>query len=332
MVFPEWAKNRGSYKIAEGHWRLRSKVIFLDIKGGANKDSLEKMKCNITRYCLHNLKNDGFPFPIFNLSGFDSKNAKVTYILNVIGAAVKLTPIQYNDLAMQVESMICENQVNFSLSEIFKKFQSNKNIGLKNKLQPLLYIMNSYTPEDAKYKYSSCKEFIQDRSITILSINQDSLPALHSIVYTLLQSLFEHQVINSSKRLVVYADEMQKYTADSPFQQLYAEAREFRMCNISITQEYRDPGSDIKKISSNAAMEMFYPPTNDSKKRVSSKLGKNYCAEEHHQKGVGYIWAKGYFWSKTANAHKYVTLRGMNDDDNFAKLESYPKGYCGTGY
>lgn len=328
-------KNRGSYKTAEGHWRLRSKVIFLDIKGGASKDSLENMKCDIARYSLHNLKNEGFPFPIFNLSDFDSKNAKVTYILNVIGAAVELTAIQYNDLAVQVESMICENQVNFSLSELFEKFKSNKNIGLENKLKPLLNIMNSYAPEEnkEKYKYSSCREFIEDSSkITILSINQDSLPALRSIVYTLLQSIFEHQVINSSKRLVVYADEIQKYTADSPFQQMYSESREFRMCNIAMTQEYRAPGKDIKKISSNAAMEIFYPPTTDSENRVNGKLGKKYSAEEHHQKGVGCIWAKGFFWSKTENVHKYVTLRGMNDDDNFAELQSYPEGYCGTGY
>ncbi len=330
-------KNRGSYKTAEGYWRLRSKVIFLDIKGGASKDSLGNMKCDISRYCLHDLKNEGFPFPIFNLSSFDSKNAKVTYILNIIGAAVKLTSIQYNELAVQVESMICENQVNFSLSELFEKFKSNKNIGLESKLQPLLNIMNSYTLKDdkneEKHKYSSCREFIEDSSkITILSINQDSLPALRSIVYTLLQSIFEHQVINSSKRLVVYADEMQKYTADSPFQQMYAEAREFRMCNIAMTQEYRAPGMNIKKISSNAAMEIFYPPTTDSENRVNGKLGKNYSAEEHHQKGVGCIWAKGFFWSKTENVHKYVTLRGMNDDDNFAELQSYPEGYCGTGY
>ena len=58
-------------------------------------------------------------------------------------------------------------------------------------------IMNSYTPKDGKYKCSSCREFIEDSGkITVLSINQDSLPALYSIVYTLLQSLFEHQVIN----------------------------------------------------------------------------------------------------------------------------------------
>ncbi len=306
--------------------RLKSKVLFLDIKGGTTLDSLNNMKCDISKYLIYDLKNEGFPFPIFNLSSFDGKNAKVTYILNVIGAAVELTNNQYNDLAVQVESMICENQSNFSLADLFQKLQKNKNIKLKNKLQPLLSIMNSYTPKGGKYKYSSCREFIEDSSkITILSINQDSIPALHSTVYTLLQSLFEHQVINSSKHLVVYADEMQKYTADSPFKQMYAEAREFRMCNIAMTQEYRAPGNDIKEISSNAAMEIFYIPTNDSEKRVFGKLGKNYSVEEHHQKGVGYIWAKGYFWSKTANGHKYATLKGMNDDSRSSEQQSHPK-------
>lgn len=326
-------KNRGAYKTAEGHWRLRDRVIFLDIKGKTDEEALKKMSCNTSRFCFHDLKTEGFPFPVFDLSAFDGKNAKVSYILNVIGAAVQLTPIQYSKLLEYVENMVFEGSYNFSLYELLEKLPPKKEQGLKNKLHSLLKIMNLYTPNNGKYKYSSCKEFIQDISkITILSIKQDSLPALRNIVYTLLQSLFEYKVIDSEKRLVVYADEIQKYTADSPFQKLYAEAREYNLCITAITQEYRQPGYDIHKISSNAAMEIFYPPSHDSKKRVSDKLGKNYSAEEHFENGVGYIWARGYFWSKTANKHMFVTLKGMNDDDKFSDLQSYPKRFYGSVY
>ena len=79
-------------------------------------------------------------------------------------------------------------------------------------------------------------------------------------------------------------------------------------------------------------MEVFYPPTSDSEVRVSNKLGKKYRPDEHHQKGVEYLWAKGYFWSRTDNRHKFVTLRGMNDDDRFSDLNSIPVNWYGTGY
>lgn len=326
-------KNRGAYKIAEGHWRLKNKVIFLDIKGGITDDSLNSMECDQRRYVIHDLKTEGFPFPIFNLSEFTSINAKVSYVLKVIGAAVDLTEIQNNDLSVYVESMISEDTISFSIQELFEKVESGKKKSLKNKLQPIVHMINSYTAADGKYKYASCREFINDTGkILILSISQDSVPALRSIVYTLLQAIFEYQVLDNSKRLVIFADEMQKYTADSPFRNLYAEAREFRMSITAMTQEYRSPTDETRKISSNAATEIFYPPTSDSEKRVKDKVGKKYNVEEHHENGVGNIWVKAYLWSKKDNCHKFVVLNGMNDDKNFSELQSYPKNYYGTGY
>lgn len=326
-------KNRGAYKIAEGHWRLKNKVIFLDIKGGITDDSLNSMECDQRRYVIHDLKTEGFPFPIFNLSEFTSINAKVSYVLKVIGAAVNLTEIQNNDLSVYVESMISEDTISFSIQELFEKVETGKKKSLKNKLQPIVHMINSYTAADGKYKYASCREFINDTGkILILSIFQDSVPALRSIVYTLLQAIFEYQVLDNSKRLVIFADEMQKYTADSPFRNLYAEAREFRMSITAMTQEYRSPTDETRKISSNAATEIFYPPTSDSEKRVKEKVGKKYNVEEHHENGVGNIWVKAYLWSKKDNCHKFVVLNGMNDDKNFSELQSYPKNYYGTGY
>lgn len=302
-------KNRGAYKTSEGFWRLKSKVIFLDVKGGGTEESLRDMKCDLSRYCFHDLKKEGFPFPIFDLSSFSGNNAKVSYILNVIGAAVDLTNIQSNDLAVYVKGMVSENPDSFSLLELFEKFPPKKEQGLRGKLQPLLHLINAHSPKDNKYKHSSCIEFLNDCSkITILSITQDSQPELRSTVYSMLQAIFEHRVIDSSKRLVIYADEIQKYTSDSPFRKLYAESREFNTCMIAMTQEYRATGDDTKKMTSNAAMELFYPPTSDSEVRVSKKLGKKYHTDEHHQKGVGYLWAKGYFWSKTDNRHMQATF------------------------
>lgn len=158
----------------------------------------------------------------------------------------------------------------------------------------MLHLINAYTPKDNKYKYSSCIEFVKDCSkITILSIAQDSQPELRSTVYSMLQAIFEHRVIDSSKRLVIYADEIQKYTSDSPFRKLYAESREFNTCMIAMTQEYRGPGDEAKKMTSNAAMEVFYPPTSDSEVRVSKKLGKNIVLMNIIRKVLGIFGLKG---------------------------------------
>ena len=326
-------KNRGAYKTSEGYWRLMAKVIFLDVKGGGTEESLRDMKCDLSRYHFHDLKQDGFPFPIFNLSAFAGQNAKRSYILNVIGAAVGLTPLQMNELSDYVDGLISDEKNSFSLYELIESIPSQKSIALKNKLQPFLKLMEAYNPQEGKYKYKSCVEFINDSSkIMILSIAQESQSALRLTVYSMLQAIFEHRVVDSSKRLVIYADEIQKYTADSPFRKLYAEAREFKTCMGAMTQEYRAPGDETKKMSSNAAMEIFYPPTYDSEDRVSKRLGKKYSPDTHRQKGVGYIWGSGYFWSKVDNAHKFVTLRGWNDDEKFIDLQSTPEGYYGTGY
>ena len=275
----------------------------------------------------------GFPFPIFDLSAFSGKNAKVNYVTNVIGASVGLTELQMNELSDYADNLICNETINFSLLELLESIPAKKGVKLKNKLQPLLNIMQAYEPKDGKYKYSTCSEFVKDSSkITVLSIAQGSNSVLHATVYSMLQAIFEHRIIDSSKRLVIYADEIQKYTADSPFKKLYAEAREFKTCMVAMTQEYRAPGDESKEMTSNAAMELFYPPTNDSEGRVSRKIGKKYSPDEHHQKGVGFLWAKGYFWSRIDNCHKFVTLTGMNDDDKFSELQSYPENYYGTGY
>ena len=80
-------KNHGAYKTAEGYWRLMAKVIFLDVKGGGTEESLRDMKCDLSRYHFHDLKQDGLPFPIFNLSAFagESKEEYVNKEISVGG-------------------------------------------------------------------------------------------------------------------------------------------------------------------------------------------------------------------------------------------------------
>ena len=324
-------KNRGAYRIAEGYRRLRTKVVFLDIKGGTTEDALKDMECDLSKYIIYDFKEEGFPFPIFNVSDFNGKNGKVSYILNVISAAVDLTELQIYELSDYINDMIDEETRVFSLAELLERIPTKKCIGLKNKIQPLLHLLNAYTPKDGKYKYSSYKEFVCDTDmITNLSITQISDAALQTVVYTLLQSIFEHQILNSSNRIVVFADEMQKYTADCPFKKMFAEGRQFNICMIGMTQEYRSKDNATRKDTSNASTEIFYVPATDSLKRVFDALGKKYNADEHQSKGRGYIWCKGYFWSNVDNKHKFVVLKGKNDDPDFYKLNSSPKGYYGN--
>ena len=313
-------KNRGAYRNAEYYLKCNSKVLFLDVKGGSTALSLyNDMKCEPGKYEIYDPKVEGMVFDVFNVSCFVGKNAKVSYILNIISAAVSLSDNQYSDLSSYVDSMVCDDTKTFSLAELIDKFPPRKNVGLKNKLMPFVNIMNSYAPKDGEYRYSSCREFIEERSkITILSIAQSSQAALHTVVYTLLQSLFEHQVLDNSIRLAIYADEMQKYTADSPFKHMFAEGRQFNIYMTGMTQEYRSKDNATRKDTSNAAMEVFYAPTADSLKRVADTLGKKYNVDEHQSKGRGYIWGKGYFWSRTANRHEFALLKGLNEAPDYS--------------
>jgi hypothetical protein len=289
------------------------------------------MGCPANKYDLFDLKTEGLPFDIFNVSDFKGKNAKVSYILSIICAAVNgLTDNQLNELSDYVNSMVDDDTQSFSLLELFEKIPNGRIIALQKKLTPLFNMLSSYTPKGDNYKYSSCREFIDDRSkITVLSIVQSNVTALRCTVYALLQSMFEHQILNSHTRLVVYADEMQKYTADSPFQQWFAEGRQFNTIAAGMTQEYRSKYNETRNFTSNAAMELFYPPTTVSANKVFSALNKEFSIEELCSGNMGDIIGKGFFWSSVEKRHKPAILCGKNDDDDFSKLKIRPEGYYG---
>lgn len=325
-------KNRGAYRNGECFLRLRSKFIFINIKGPITEDSLNDMGCSTDKYDLFDLKTEGLPFDIFNVSGFKGKNAKVSYILNIICAAVNdLNDNQLNELSDYVNSMVDDDMQSFSLLELFENFPKNRTIALQKKLTPLFNMMSAYTPKDENYKYSSCREFIDDSGrITILSIVQSNITALRCTVYALLQSLFEHQILDSHTRLVLYADEMQKYTSDSPFQQWFAEGRQFNIIAAGMTQEYRSKDNETRNFTSNAAMELFYPPTTVSADKVFKALNKEFSIEELCSGNLGDIIGKGFFWSSVEKRHKPAILCGKNDDEDFSKLRIRPKGYYGN--
>ncbi len=325
-------KNRGAYRNGECFLRLRSKFIFINIKGPITEDSLNDTGCSTGKYDLFDLKTEGLPFDIFNVSGFKGKNAKVSYILNIICAAVNdLTDNQLNELSDYVNSMVGDDTQSFSLLELFEKFPKNRAIALQKKLTPLFNMMSAYTPKDINYKYSSCREFIDDCGrITVLSIVQSNITALRCTVYVLLQSVFEHQILDSHTRLVLYADEMQKYTSDSPFQQWFAEGRQYNIIAAGMTQEYRSRDNETRNFTSNAGIELFYPPTPVSANNVFKALNKGFSIEELCSGNLGDIIGKGFFWSSVEKRHKSAILCGKNDDDNFSKLKIRPKGYYGN--
>ena len=327
-------KNRGAYRNGECFLRLRSKFIFINIKGPITEDSLKDMGCPADKYDLFDLKTEGLPFNIFNVSDFIGKNAKVSYILNIICAAVNnLTDNQLNELSDYVNSIVDDDTQSFSLLELFEKFPKSRTIALQKKLTPLFNMMSAYTPKGEKYKYPSCREFIDDRSrITVLSIVQSNVTALRCTVYALLQSIFEHQILDSHTRVVLYADEMQKYTSDSPFQQWFAEGRQFNIVAAGITQEYRSKDNETRNFTSSAAIELFYPPTTVSADKVFKELDKEFSIEELCSGNLGDIFVKGFFWSAVEKRHKAAILCGKNDDEKFFELKSYPVNYYGTGY
>ena len=97
-----------------------------------------------------------------------------------------------------------------------------------------------------------------------------------------------------------------------------------------MTQEYRSRDNETRNFTSNAAMELFYPPTTVSADKVFKALNKEFSIEELCSGNMGDIIGKGFFWSSVEKRHKSAILCGKNDDDNFSKLKIRPEGYYGN--
>lgn len=310
-------KNRGAFRVAEIYLKFGAKVIFIDVKGGCSDKQLVDMDCNLNMYQRLNLKNEGIPFNIFDLTAFNSKNAKASYVMNLFAAAVpKLTLNQMDELSSYVYSMIDDDSIKFSFTGLFDKFPKNRQISLEKKLIPFYHLLNSYTPKDDKYRYISCRDFLEsNNSITILSIVQASDSELRSVVYVMMASIYAHQVNDSSIPVILVADEMQHYGDDSPFRQWVSEGRQYRINVWGITQEYLSKDNDTGKFMSNAAFNIFYGSTTDSSKRVVNALGNRYTRNEVETMERGNIIVKGYFWDPIDGRHKPVVLEGRNDNN-----------------
>lgn len=310
-------KNRGAFRIAESCLRLGAKVIFIDVKGGCSDKQLSDMNCDLHKYQRSELKTEGLPFNIFDLTAFNSKNAKAGYIMNLFSTAVpKLTQNQVDELSSYVYTMIGDNTDTFFLDALKAKFPKNRQTALEKKLMPFYNLMASYKPKKGKYQYNSCREFLACNDyITILSLVQASDAELRCIVYALMSSIYAHQVCDSSIPLILVSDEMQHFELDSPFRQWVSEGRQYGISVWGITQEYLSKDNDTRKFMSNAACNIFYGATTDSSKRIIEALNNRYTREEVETKGMGDIIAKGYFWDPTDGRHKPVILEGRNDNN-----------------
>ncbi len=310
-------KNRGAFRIAESCLRLGAKVIFIDVKGGCSDKQLSDMNCDLQKYQRSELKIEGLPFNIFDLTAFNGKNAKAGYIMNLFSTAVpKLTQNQVDELSSYVYTMIGDNTDTFSLDALKDKFPKNRRTALEKKLMPFYNLMVSYKPKKGKYQYNSCREFLACNDyITILSLVQASDAELRCIVYALMSLIYAHQVCDSSIPLILVADEMQHFELDSPFRQWVSEGRQYGISVWGLTQEYLSKDNDTRKFMSNAACNIFYGATTDSSKRIIEALNNRYTREEVETKGMGDIIAKGYFWDPTDGRHKPVILEGRNDNN-----------------
>ncbi len=310
-------KNRGTFRIAECCLKFGAKIIFIDVKGSCNDKQLTDMECDLQKYQRLELKTDGLPYNIFDLTAFNGKNAKTGYIMNLFSAAVpKLTPNQVGELSSYVYTLIDDNTESFSFDDLKAKFPKNRQTALEKKLIPFYNLMSSYKPKERKFQYSSCREFLNcNDSITILSLVQASTPEIRCIVYALMSSIYAHQVCDSSIPLILVADEMQHYELDSPFCQWVSEGRQYGIGVWGITQEYLSKDNDTRKFMSNAAFNIFYGATTNSSKRVVEALNNKYSREDVEAKGIGNIIVKGYFWDPIEEKHNPIILEGRNDNN-----------------
>ena len=310
-------KNRGAFRTAECFNSLRCNVIFIDVKGACSESQLIEHNCNRDKYLLLDLKNDGLPFDIFDLSSYTDKSSKINYVMNVIMAAVPtLTENRRDELANYVGEIINENTKVFSLDDLFDQFPSNRKTALEKKLTSLRNLLHLYTPKNNEYMFSSCEEFLKDyEKIKVISLVQANETTLKCVVYSLMQALYEHQVLDCGIPLMLYADEMQRYDEKSPFKSWVSEGRQYKVGVTGLTQEYLSPDNKVKKLMSNAGVFVYYAPAGDaSGKKVFEALSKRYSLEELQSMEVGSCIIKGFLWSKTERKHKFAILKGKNDN------------------
>ena len=165
----------------------------------------------------------------------------------------------------------------------------------------------------------SCNNYINNMDkINILSFGQITGSDMSIIVFSLLESIFQHRVNDHAVPVVLLADEMQRYDElfeTNPFAKILNEGRSNNISAIGSTLEYGGTGRKVSKIFSKANIQVFFQPTIDSSKRVKNDVGESVSAEKIITLDEHKCIVKAEFYNKRTQKSETTILLGDSHSD-----------------
>lgn len=307
-------------RLAEYYHAIGAKVIFIDTSNSFNREQLKNLHAEENDYHIIEARKDTLPFNIFDLSAFGTSNEKKMYLLNIIKSmgGKAISHEREKELSERLQEVTDSSPARTSFEAILNQDNKSRRYALKNILEQFSNVFGHYSYADI-----SCNNYINNMDkINILSFGQITGSDMSIIVFSLLESIFQHRVNDHAVPVVLLADEMQRYDElfeTNPFAKILNEGRSNNIIAIGSTLEYGGTGRKVSKIFSKANIQVFFQPTIDSSKRVKNDVGESVSAEKIRNLDKHQCIVKAEFYNKRTQKSETTILLG--DSHSEVKLD-----------
>lgn len=307
-------------RLAEYYHAIGAKVIFIDTSNSFNREQLKNLHAKENDYHIIEARKDTLPFNIFDLSAFGTSNEKKMYLLNIIKSmgGKAISHEREKELSERLQEVTDSSPARTSFEAILNQDNKSRRYALKNILEQFSNVFGHYSYADI-----SCNNYINNMDkINILSFGQITGSDMSIIVFSLLESIFQHRVNDHAVPVVLLADEMQRYDElfeTNPFAKILNEGRSNNIIAIGSTLEYGGTGRKVSKIFSKANIQVFFQPTIDSSKRVKNDVGESVSAEKIRNLDKHQCIVKAEFYNKRTQKSETTILLG--DSHSEVKLD-----------
>lgn len=303
-------------RLAEYYHAIGAKVIFIDTSNSFNREQLKNLHAKENDYHIIEARKDTLPFNIFDLSAFGTSNEKKMYLLNIIKSmgGKAISHEREKELSERLQEVTDSSPARTSFEAILNQDNKSRRYSLKNILEQFSNVFGHYSYADI-----SCNNYINNMDkINILSFGQITGSDMSIIVFSLLESIFQHRVNDHAVPVVLLADEMQRYDElfeTNPFAKILNEGRSNNIIAIGSTLEYGGTGRKVSKIFSKANIQVFFQPTIDSSKRVKNDVGESVSAEKIITLDEHKCIVKAEFYNKRTQKSETTILLGDSHSD-----------------
>jgi len=303
-----------SYKmcrLAEHYHSMGVKTIFIDISNSFSSERLQELQADMNDYQIIDVYKDGLPFDIFDLSAFDIPVEKKMYLQNVIESmsAKGLSPERKIELSSRLQEVISKKPARTSIDDIIDEDSKSRRYALKTILEQFQNVYDQYSCARI-----SCNDYINAMNkINVISFGQITASDISVMVFSLIESIYQHRVKDHRIPIVLLADQMQRYDGlflTNPLAKILNEGRNNNIIAIGSTLEYGGTGRKVSKIFSKANIQIFFQPTIDSLPRVKAALGKTISVDTIGNLDAHRCIVKAEFYNKKNKKNETTILLG----------------------